>query len=124
MGVARLGAYSASKGGVTALTYAWAAEVAGTGVRVNAVSPNARTPLADRLATSFPDLPLGTATPESNAAAVVCLLSEDARDINGQVFVTGGSSLGRQLRPRIAELAERAEWTPLELASAMSGRPR
>jgi NAD(P)-dependent dehydrogenase (short-subunit alcohol dehydrogenase family) len=32
-------AYSASKGAVASLTYAWAADVAGQGVRVNAISP-------------------------------------------------------------------------------------
>lgn len=122
LGLARLGAYSASKGGVTALTYAWAAEVAGTGVRVNAVSPNARTPLADTLASAFPGVPAGTESPESNAAAVVHLLSDAAREINGQVFVTGGPALRRQSRPRIVELARHEQWTPAGVAAAMSGR--
>lgn len=122
LGIARLGAYSASKGGVTALTYAWAAEVAGTGVRVNAVSPNARTPLAETLASAFPEVPAGSESPASNAAAVVYLLSDDARDIHGQVFVTGGPSLRRQSRPRIVELASRESWTQADVAAAMSGR--
>ncbi len=123
LGVARLGAYSASKGGVTALTYAWAAEVAGTGVRVNAVSPNARTPLAETLASAFPDVPVGSESPESNAAAVVHLLSDAAQDIHGQVFVTGGPALRRQSRPRIVELASHETWTPGDLAAAMGPRP-
>jgi NAD(P)-dependent dehydrogenase (short-subunit alcohol dehydrogenase family) len=121
LGVPRLGAYSASKGGVTALTYAWAAEVVGTRVRVNAVSPNARTPLADTVASAFPEVPVGTESPESNAAAVVHLLSDDARDVHGQVFVTGGPALCRQSRPRIVELARRESWTPADVATAMSG---
>ena len=117
-GVPRLAAYSASKGGVTSLTYAWAAEVAGTGVRVNAVSPNARTPLAEQLAVAFPGVPAGSDTPESNAAAVTYLLSEAAADVNGQVFVTGGPSLRRQSRPKITEIGRTGEWTPEAVAGA------
>ena len=123
-GMPRLAAYSASKGGVTSLTYAWAAEVAGTGVRVNAVSPNARTPLADQLAAAFPDVPAGTDSPESNSAAVVHLLSDAASDVNGQVFVTGGPSLRRQSRPRITELGSHPDWAPADVAAAIGGSSR
>jgi len=118
-GLPRLAAYSASKGGVTALTYAWAAEVAGTGVRVNAVSPNARTPLADELAGAFPDVPAGTADAESNAPVVVYLLSQSAGGPHGQVFVTGGPVLGRQSPPRIGELGRSERWTPDAVAAIL-----
>jgi NAD(P)-dependent dehydrogenase (short-subunit alcohol dehydrogenase family) len=123
-GMPRLAGYSASKGGVTSLTYTWAAEVAGTGVRVNAVSPNARTPLADRLAAAFPDIEVGADTPESNAAAVVHLLSDAAADVNGQVYVTGGPSLRRQSSPRITELGTHEDWTPADVAATIRGSAR
>lgn len=121
LGMSRLAAYAASKGGVTSLTYAWAAEVSGSGIRVNAVSPNARTPLAGSLAAAFPDVPAGTAAPESNAPMVVHLLSDEARDIQGQVFVTGGPGLCRQGRPRITEIGHRDGWTPATVAAALGG---
>jgi NAD(P)-dependent dehydrogenase (short-subunit alcohol dehydrogenase family) len=122
LGVPSLGAYAASKGGITALTYSWAASVAGTGVRVNAVSPNARTPLADALAAEFPEVPAGTDEPVTNAAAVGFLLSDLAADVNGQVFVTGGPTLRRQTRPRIVDVARIGDdetWTAESVAGAL-----
>lgn len=119
MGVPALGAYSASKGGLTSLTYAWAAEVAGTGVRVNAVSPEARTPLAQTLAAQFPDVPAGMSDPLSNAPAVVHLLSDDARGVNGQVLLTRGVGVRLQERPRYSRLAGAEPWTVDTAAAAV-----
>ena len=43
MGVATLGIYAATKGAVASMVYTWSLELAGTGVRVNAVSPSGAT---------------------------------------------------------------------------------
>jgi len=39
VGMSALGCYGATKGAVASFTYTWAAEAAGSGVRVNAISP-------------------------------------------------------------------------------------
>ncbi len=97
--------YAASKGGILALTREWAVDLAGDGIRVNAVVPaEVMTPLYRRWLDSFPDpaaklagivrrIPLGhrMTTPEEIAAMVVFLLSPRAGHTTGQqLHVDGG----------------------------------
>jgi len=106
LGAPNFGAYSATKFAVIGLTQALAREVAGFGIRVNAVCPGivAGTPMrkeverqgqafglppsADRAKT----VPLGrVATPEDVANAVAFLSSDEAAYMTGQAInVTGG----------------------------------
>ena len=91
--------YAASKAGVEALTVGLAREVAGDGIRVNAVSPgtttttiHARAGRPDRAAEVGARTPLGRpGSPDDIAAAVEWLTSSDARYVTGTVLdVTGG----------------------------------
>ncbi len=91
--------YAASKAAVDTLTRGLALEVAGSGVRVNAVRPgiidtdlHASGGDADRAARLGPGLPMGRAgTVDEVAAAVVWLLSDDASYVTGSVVdVSGG----------------------------------
>ena len=98
---AGLSAYSASKAGVLSLTRGIAMEVAGRGVRVNAVVPGflstgmgsrleRRT--AERSLAQIPSARFGTA--EEVAAAVLFLASDDASYLVGHALVVdGGLSL-------------------------------
>jgi NAD(P)-dependent dehydrogenase (short-subunit alcohol dehydrogenase family) len=75
-GIPLMGAYAATKGAVASATYAWAKELRGSGVRVNAVSPQARTRMSDITADflSSHGLPLYPGTqpePEASAPAVL-----------------------------------------------------
>jgi NAD(P)-dependent dehydrogenase (short-subunit alcohol dehydrogenase family) len=114
-GSAAMAAYGASKGGVAALTYCWAADVAGTGIRVNAVSPNAHTRMADEFERYLGEQAKGQnvgKSPETNAPAVVYLLTDTAAGINGQVLRIDGDELSLMSHPDVAEPTVRnPQWT-------------
>ncbi len=92
--------YAASKGAIDSFTLGLAKEVAGEGIRVNAVAPglietgiHAAGGNPDRVAQVAPNIPLGRAgTPEEIAQAVLWLLSEEASYVTGAVL---GASGGR-----------------------------
>lgn len=105
MGVRSRAAYSASKGGLIALTRNMAIDLAGRNIRVNCVCPGfVRTPLAhalledavrrDRLIGMHPLGRLGE--PEDVSTAVLFLASNESRWITGiSLVVDGGFSAGK-----------------------------
>ena len=90
--------YAASKGAVDAWTLGLGREVAGDGIRVNAVAPgmidtdiHAAAGAPDRAARYGATVPIGRAgTPEEVAEAVVWLLSDAARYCVGTVLSVNG----------------------------------
>jgi NAD(P)-dependent dehydrogenase (short-subunit alcohol dehydrogenase family) len=115
-GMLGLGAYGASKGALASLTYAWALELAGSGVRLNAVSPMANTQMAHKTreylsAFSIP-LPDSVPPASANAPAICYLLSDASAAIHGQVVRIDGSVLALMTHPAIiAPVLTRDEWT-------------
>jgi NAD(P)-dependent dehydrogenase (short-subunit alcohol dehydrogenase family) len=92
--------YSASKGGVVAMTRAMALELAPHGIRVNAIAPGLTDTVQPRygnteaeLAVMASAVPLGRmAQPADIAGIAVFLASEEAGHVTGQtVHVNGGS---------------------------------
>ena len=101
-------AYASAKAGLNAMTRTIAADLAGRGVRVNAVSPGLVRTTATRSiwksdagAAAGSNLPLGRLTEADDIAAAVCfLLSDDARQITGITLdVDGGNHLSSGWTP-------------------------
>ncbi len=84
-GKANWGAYAVSKFGLEGFTQVLAAELEGTGVRVNSVNPGAtRTGMR---AAAYPDEdPLTLPTPEEISEIFVHLASDESRSVTGQTF--------------------------------------
>lgn len=110
-GQADISSYGASKGAVASLTYGWALELGPRGIRVNALSPLAFTPMAAHL----PHLP----DPKVNVPPLLYLLSDRSRSINGQVVRIDGKKLSLMTHPaNRAPVLERDEWTLDTVAEA------
>src|SRR5215212_58560 len=92
--------YAASKGALDTMTIGLAAEVVGSGIRVNAVRPGLidtdihdEAGIPDRIKRFGPTMPIGRAgTPDEVAEAIVWLLSDKASYVTGDfINVTGGA---------------------------------
>ncbi len=113
MGKSASAVYGATKAAVATLTYSWSADLSDSNVRVNAVSPNAHTAMADVYRAFF-----GTAgsqnvgiAPEVNAPLVVYLLSDLSRDVRGQVIRLAGRELTLCTHPALSEPVLTDNWT-------------
>ena len=102
-------AYTASKGGVLAMTRELGVQVAREGIRVNALCPGpVATPLLMELFAKDPEraarrlvhVPMGRfAQPEEIAAAVAFLASDDASFMTAAQFVVDGGITGAYVTP-------------------------
>lgn len=122
LGIPGMGAYGASKGGVASLCYSWALDLRDKGIRVNAVSPLATTPMGQHgrpsNSRSRPPLP----APEHMAPLVTYLLSDLSNHLNGQVLRLEGPELSILRHPSIPEMRlSQGEWTSNDIAAAISG---
>jgi NAD(P)-dependent dehydrogenase (short-subunit alcohol dehydrogenase family) len=101
--------YTASKGGVLALTRELGVQFARQGIRVNALCPGpVNTPLLKELFAKDPEraarrlvhVPMGRfAEPEEIAAAVTFLASDDASFVTANTFVVDGGITGAYVTP-------------------------
>ena len=125
LGMPTMGIYGGSKGAVASLTYTWAMELEGSGVRVNALSPFGVTRMMDAQAAYRP----GDETnrerlariqpPEANSPVVEFLLSDRAAGINGQIVRIDKGELSLYVHPAIQiPPATRDSWTLEDVANA------
>jgi NAD(P)-dependent dehydrogenase (short-subunit alcohol dehydrogenase family) len=117
-GQRRTGAYSASKGAVSSLTYSWALDLEEVGVRVNGVCPLAWTRLVERsLAAQLRCT--RERTPDRVAPLITYLLSDLAEGITGQLIRCTGDQLHIVRQPGIKDPVLRcAGWTAEDIAAA------
>ncbi|RBQ05664.1 short-chain dehydrogenase [Micromonospora sp. LHW51205] len=127
MGRAETAVYGATKAAIATLTYAWAAELAEAGIRVNAISPNAQTRMAEVLE-RFRGVPSGQnagIAPEANVPLLLYLLSDLSAELTGQVLRSYGPELMLTTHPALAEPVLRdTAWTPERIAEAVTARLR
>ncbi|MGO9934737.1 MAG: SDR family NAD(P)-dependent oxidoreductase [Steroidobacteraceae bacterium] len=125
-GIRGMSAYGASKGAVASLTYNWALDVEGTGVRVNAVSPMAQTRMAEATGEFFRSHGQGeghqiTFPPENNSPIVIYLLSDLANGVNGQVVRVQGSAMNLMTHPAVLNPGVTCNnWTVYDVEKAFS----
>jgi NAD(P)-dependent dehydrogenase (short-subunit alcohol dehydrogenase family) len=128
MGMSNMSVYGATKGAVASLTHCWAIDLAGTGVRVNAISPLAATQLAHDSYTYAQDHGIAAGdfqalpAPDGAAAVVAYLLSDDSVALNGQIVRFDGRTMFLVTHPSIIDPGiSREEWTPTDVAQAFAG---
>jgi NAD(P)-dependent dehydrogenase (short-subunit alcohol dehydrogenase family) len=118
-GMSRRGVYGATKGATASLTYSWALDLRPHGIRVNAISPIARTAMVDY---GVARGEAGTAWPPSHVAPLVTyLVSDDASGVTGQVVRLDGRVLSLQSRPGAQRWEATADrWDHASIASSIA----
>lgn len=113
--------YAAAKAGIAALAIVFGRELASYGVTGNAIAPRARTRMTDQFDFFQPPEEEGAFDrflPENISPLVAWLASDDAADVNGQVFVVIGGDIWVMQGWSIAgEIHKDGQWTVSELAS-------
>jgi NAD(P)-dependent dehydrogenase (short-subunit alcohol dehydrogenase family) len=117
-GILGMSAYGATKGAVNAMTLNWAIEGADRGIRVNAVSPVARTKMT--LDHTSED-PLSYPVAEAITPVVVSLLSDATTGVTGRVIRFDGELLSSYEIAR-SPIGRRVDWTPADVTAALTAR--
>ncbi len=88
--------YASAKGGILTLSLTLGRELAKYGVTTNVVAPRARTGLTDYIQSmAAPESrdPFDVYDPANVSPFVVWLCTDEAKDVNGQAFIVGGSGV-------------------------------
>jgi NAD(P)-dependent dehydrogenase (short-subunit alcohol dehydrogenase family) len=107
LGMPRTATYGATKGAVASMTFGWSIDAAAAGVRVNAVSPVARTPMSEAAGIDVS----GMAEPDEIAPVVVFLLSERSAPLTGRIVRFDGRALTVYRHDGEAPSSTARQWT-------------
>jgi NAD(P)-dependent dehydrogenase (short-subunit alcohol dehydrogenase family) len=115
--------YSAAKLGIAALSKSIALDMNRFGVRSNCISPFAWSRMIGSIPTETPEEQarvdrLKQMTPAKIAPLAVCLASDAAKDVNGQIFAVRNNEIFLMSQPRPVRSVHRSEgWSPQSVAS-------
>ncbi len=115
--------YSAAKLGIAALSKSIALDMQKFHVRSNCISPFAYSRMIGSIPTETPEEQarverLKQMTPAKIAPLAVCLASEAASDVNGQIFAVRNNEIFLMSQPRPVRSVHRSEgWTPQSVAA-------
>ena len=115
--------YSAAKLGIAALSKSIALDMQKFGVRSNCISPFAWSRMIGSIPTETPEEQARVArltqmTPAKIAPLAVCLASDAASDVNGQIFAVRNNEIFLMSQPRPVRSVHRSEgWTPQSVAA-------
>ena len=108
--------YAAAKGGIVSLIRSAAVGLRKYGVTANAIAPIARTRMSEKVPTDLPDL----GDPEDVAPLAVYLLSDQAREITGQVYTAAGSKIAVWNQPQeVRAVYADGRWSPKEIEARL-----
>jgi NAD(P)-dependent dehydrogenase (short-subunit alcohol dehydrogenase family) len=120
-GMSRRGVYGATKGATASLTYSWALDLRRHGIRVNAISPIARTAMVDYGVAHGEPGPGPDWPPSHVAPLVTYLMSDAAAEVTGQVIRLDGRSLSLQSRPGAQRWGATADrWDHASITAAVA----
>ena len=115
--------YSAAKLGIAALSKSIALDMQKFGVRSNCISPFAWSRMIGSIPTETPEEQARVArlkqmTPAKIAPLAVCLASDAAADVSGQIFAVRNNEIFLMSQPRPVRSVHRSEgWSPQSVAS-------
>jgi len=115
--------YSAAKLGIAALSKSIALDMQKFGVRSNCISPFAWSRMIGSIPTETPEEQarvdrLKQMTPAKIAPLAVCLASDAATDVSGQIFAVRNNEIFLMSQPRPLRSVHRSEgWSPQSVAS-------
>jgi NAD(P)-dependent dehydrogenase (short-subunit alcohol dehydrogenase family) len=111
--------YGPAKAGIANMTIVTAAELGRYGVRVNAISPGARTRMTDTIRRPRAETPaegFDAGSPANVSPLVVWLGSSEAKDVTGRVFNVRGGSISVAEPWHAGAGADKGDrWDPAEL---------
>lgn len=112
--------YAAAKAAILGFTRCLAIELAKYNIRVNVVAPSALT----RMTESIPGADLTTMPgPEMNSALFAWLATDEAKDLTGQIFHSGGDEVSLWSHPeRIVVCYNEGGWTIEDIKSKFQPR--
>lgn len=116
LGLEGASTYSAAKGAIMSLTYSWAIDLAGTGVRVNCIRPRGLTRMSWVRGEPRP----GARPPEEVAPLVAYLLDDRSAHLNGEVLGFDGVRLELVQRARPVPLPTPPDWSLDAIAAAVA----